>query len=209
MAPSEPGKPRTQPRLEAATARKAPNWHFSHRNNTTLFIPIGKREREQKRTKKYVMSHHFFVSKLSLNFRRLLPGGCAQERAKPNHQRPVREAEPAQYRRLGDEDVWKGGYYLLGPPGHPEHGAVHRRGFYRQNQARNRRQSAQHRATGCAKRSLWLSFWKARQIMLRLRPPKTAQSKRRNPVYGCLKKGSRFLHWSQGKHGPHQSPQSA
>jgi hypothetical protein len=36
MAPTEPGKPRTQPRLAAATARKAPNWHFFHRNLTNL-----------------------------------------------------------------------------------------------------------------------------------------------------------------------------
>jgi hypothetical protein len=36
MAPTEPGKPRTQPRLAAATARKARFGHFFNRNNTFL-----------------------------------------------------------------------------------------------------------------------------------------------------------------------------
>ena len=53
---------------------------------------------------------------------------------------------------------------------------------------------------------LRLSFFReVRRILLRLRQKKSAQSKRRNESYGRLKKGSRFLHWSQGKHGPGQS----
>ena len=36
MAPTEPEKPRTQPRLAAATARKARFGHFFNRNNTIL-----------------------------------------------------------------------------------------------------------------------------------------------------------------------------
>ena len=147
VAPSELGKPRIQPRLGAATARKAPNWHFSHRNNTNLFISIGKREREQKRSiHRSVLSEGTSKTRHATSLLRFkaafelptasLPGGCARERAKPKHQRPVREAEPAQYGRPRDEDVWKGACYLLGPQGHPEHGAVHRRGCYRQNQAR-------------------------------------------------------------------------
>ena len=36
MAPTEPGKTRTQPRLAAATARKARFGHFFNRNNTIL-----------------------------------------------------------------------------------------------------------------------------------------------------------------------------
>ena len=40
---------------------------------------------------------------------------------------------------------------------------------YKQKQARNRRQSTQHRAAGCAKRSLRLSFQKVCRILLRLR----------------------------------------
>ena len=36
MAPTEPGKPRTQPRLAAATARKARFGHFFNRNKTNL-----------------------------------------------------------------------------------------------------------------------------------------------------------------------------
>ena len=36
MAPTEPGKPRTQPRLAATTARKARFGHFFNRNNTNL-----------------------------------------------------------------------------------------------------------------------------------------------------------------------------
>ena len=51
-------------------------------------------------------------------------------------------------------------------------------------------------------------FRKVRRILLRLRQKKSTQSKRRNESYGRLKKGSRFLHWGQGKHGPDQSHKS-
>ena len=42
MAPTEPGKPRTQPRLAAATARKAPNWHFFIGISQICEVLIGK-----------------------------------------------------------------------------------------------------------------------------------------------------------------------
>ena len=76
---------------------------------------------------------------------------------------------------------------------------------YKQKQARNRRQSTQHRATGRAKRSLRLRFSESPSNSAAIKTKKSAQSKRRNESYGRLKKGSRFLHWSQGKHGPDQS----
>ena len=65
------------------------------------------------------------------------------------------------------------------------------------------------RATGCAKLSLWLRFSESPSNSAAIKTKKSAQSKRRNESYGCLKKGNRFLHWSQDKPGPDQSPQSA
>ena len=62
--------------------------------------------------------------------------------------------------------------------------------------------------TGCAKLSLWLRFSESLSNSAAIKTKKTAQSKRRNESYGRLKKGSRFLHWSQGKHGPDQSHKS-
>ena len=79
---------------------------------------------------------------------------------------------------------------------------------YKQKQARNRRQSTQHHATRCAKTSLWLNFMESLPNSAAVKTKKSAQSKRRNESYGRLKKGSRFLHWSQRKHGPDQSHKS-
>ena len=66
---------------------------------------------------------------------------------------------------------------------------------YKQNQRRNHRQSA-----GCANHAPALSLPEGSK--------QNAQTKRRPNRSGSFRKGSRFLHWSQGDHGPNQSPRA-
>ena len=58
--------------------------------------------------------------------------------------------------------------------------------LHKQKQARNRRQSTQHRATGgCAKRSLRISFRKVRQILLRLRQKTSSIEAKEQKLWSC------------------------